>query len=282
MRQNPVGEPAATAARNLATPLRRNSLKRLCPFFHCRQRYIRSLRRIHASQIGEHPRGLTKAEVATPSNQIRPQLFDDLWQGFTPCPASDLPDPRFEFGERVRRYAPLAPVVRDTKTQELPLFWPCHRALRLVDLQLEPVGQEPTHGSHDPLAGAATADVDVAVVGVAAEAVTPPFQFLVEIIEHEVAQKGRKRAALRRPFIHRTDQTVLHYPGVEKRPDELEYALVGNSFRDARHQNVVIDSVEKFLEIQVDHDVVAFGDIPLRLGHRLMGRTSRTETVAML
>src|SRR5215472_10816156 len=117
---------------------------------------------------------------------------------------------------------------------------------RLVDLHLKPVGQEPAHGSHDPLAGAATAHVDVAVVGVAAEAVTPPFQFLVEIIEHEVAQKGRKRAALRRPFIHRTNQTVLHYPGVEKRPDELEYALVGNPFRDARHQNVVIDSVEEF------------------------------------
>src|SRR5262245_57018921 len=130
--------------------------------------------------------------------------------------------------------------------------------------------------------GTATADVDVAVVGVAAKAVTPPFQFLVEIIEHEVAQEGRKRAALRRPFIHRTDQTVLHYPSVEKRPDELEYALVGNPFRDARHQNVVIDSVEKFFEIEVDYDVEAFGDIPLRLGHRLMGGTSRTEAVAML
>src|SRR5262245_9108075 len=36
-------------------------------------------------------------------------------------------------------------------------------------------------------------------------------------------------------------------------PDELEYALVGNPFRDARHQNVVIDSVEKFFEIEVDY-----------------------------
>src|SRR5215468_599256 len=95
-------------------------------------------------------------------------------------------------------------------------------------------------------------------------------------------RSGRHRAALRRPFIHRTDQTVLHYPGVEKRPDELEYALVGNPFRDARHQNVVIDSVEKFFEIQVDHDVEALGDIPLRLGHGLMGGTSWAEAVAVL
>src|SRR5262249_8587895 len=78
------------------------------------------------------------------------------------------------------------------------------------------------------------------------------------------------------------NQTGLHYPSVEKRPDELKYALVGNPFRDARHQNIVIDSVEKFFEINVDHDVEAFGDIPLRLGHGLMGGTSRAEAVAML
>src|ERR1700736_6269809 len=46
MRQSPVGEPAATAALNLGTPRRRSSLKRLCPFRHCRQRYERNLRRI--------------------------------------------------------------------------------------------------------------------------------------------------------------------------------------------------------------------------------------------
>src|SRR5262249_52345363 len=133
-------------------------------------------------QIGEHPRGLTKAEVATPSNQIRPQLFDDLWQGFTPCPASDLPDPRFEFGERVRRSARFVPVFRDSKPRDLPPLWPSHGALRLVALQLELVGQDPTPESHAPLAGAATGEVVVAVVGVAEKGVPPPFQFLVEII----------------------------------------------------------------------------------------------------
>ena len=51
MRQNPVGEPAATAALNFGTPRRRSSLKRLRPFCHCRQRYERNLRRIHASRF---------------------------------------------------------------------------------------------------------------------------------------------------------------------------------------------------------------------------------------
>ena len=43
MRQKPVGEPAASAAPNFATP-RRRIVKRLCPVPHCRQRYERNNR----------------------------------------------------------------------------------------------------------------------------------------------------------------------------------------------------------------------------------------------
>jgi hypothetical protein len=130
---------------------------------------------------------LTEAEVAAPSNQVWSQLLDDLWQGFPQRPASHVPDPRLECGESLRRNAPLAPVIRDAKPQELPPLWSRHCALRLVDLQFEPGGHESAHRGHDPLAGAATANVDVAVIGIAAEAETPAGQFLVEIVKHKVA-----------------------------------------------------------------------------------------------
>jgi hypothetical protein len=52
--------------------------------------------------------------------------------------------------------------------------------------------------------------------------------------------------------------------------------------RDARHQAVVIDPVEEFFEIQVNHDAVARGNVSLRLGHRLMGGASRSEAVTVL
>ena len=51
MRQNPDGDPAATAAWNLDTPRRRSSVNRFRPFFHCRQIYMRSRRRIQASRF---------------------------------------------------------------------------------------------------------------------------------------------------------------------------------------------------------------------------------------
>src|SRR6516162_3328178 len=50
---------------------------------------------------------------------------------------------------------------------------------------------------------AAAANVDVAVIRITAKAVTPSGQLLVEFVEHEVAQEGRERAALRRPLVHR-------------------------------------------------------------------------------
>jgi hypothetical protein len=44
----------------------------------------------------------------------------------------------------------------------------------------------------------------------------------------------------------------------------------------------MIDPVEKFFEIKVNHDVVARGNVSLRLGHRLMGGASRSEAVTVL
>ena len=80
--------------------------------------------------------------------------------------------------------------LQHTEAQELPLLWLRHRAFRLVDLQLEPVGQEPAHAGHDPFAGAATANVDVAVIGIAAEAEASAGQFLIEIVKHELLKRG--------------------------------------------------------------------------------------------
>jgi hypothetical protein len=39
----------------------------------------------------------------------------------------------------------------------------------------------------------------------------------------------------------------------------------------------MIDPVEKFFEIKVDHNAVARGKVAPRLGHRLMSRAPRPE-----
>src|SRR6516165_10598409 len=232
-------------------------------------------------QVREHTRGLAEAEVAAPSNEVWPQFFDQLRQADPACPVCHVPDLHLEFVEGFWRDAPLAPVIRDAEPQEFALLRSRHRAFRLVDLQPQLLGQEPAHRGHDPLTGAAAANVDVAVIRVTAKAVTPSGQLLVEFVKHEVAQEGRERAALRRPLVHRADQAVFHHSGLEKRPDEPEHTFVDHPRGDARHQAVMIDPVEKFFEIKVDHNAVARGNIALRLGHRLMGRAPRSEAVTM-
>jgi hypothetical protein len=64
--------------------------------------------------------------------------------------------------------------------------------------------------------------------------------------------------------------------------DEFEHTLIGHSRGDARHQAVVIDSVEKLFEIEIDQNVVALGDVNLRLSHRLMGGAPRSKAVTVL
>src|ERR1700730_8334552 len=106
-------------------------------------------------------------------------------QADPPCPAGHVPDLRLEFVEGFWRDAPLAPIIRDAEPQELALLRLRHRALRLGDLQPQLLGADPADRGHHPFTGAAAANIDVAIVRVAAEAVTSSGQFLVEIVEHE-------------------------------------------------------------------------------------------------
>jgi hypothetical protein len=74
-------------------------------------------------------------------------------------------------------------VIRDAEPKKLALFRSRHRALRLVALEPQLVGQEPAHRGHGPFAGTSAANIDVAVVGVPAKTVTAPGEFFVEVVK---------------------------------------------------------------------------------------------------
>src|SRR5882757_933703 len=114
------------------------------------------------------------------------------------------------------------------------------------------------------------------------EAVSPVLQLAVESVEHEVTEQWRKRSSLRSSFHARADQSVLHHPGIEECPDELQQPLVLDAFGDLAHQFVMIDSIEEFFQIEIDHPSVTLRNVLLRLGHSLMRRPTRSEPVAVL
>jgi hypothetical protein len=71
-------------------------------------------------------------------------------------------------------------------------------------------GEESAHQGHDPLTGAAAAKIDVAVICVAAKAVTASGQLLVEFVEHKVAQEGREHS-LNAKGNFRFDRTIVDW-----------------------------------------------------------------------
>jgi hypothetical protein len=61
---------------------------------------------------------------------------------------------------------------------------------------------------------------------------------------------------------------VCHHARFEIPADEAKYSPVADLFREFLHQQVVIDAVEEFLQVHVDHNPSAFGDV-------LLGRLDR-------
>jgi site-specific DNA recombinase len=82
--------------------------------------------------------------------------------------------------------------------------------------------------------------------------------------------KRSERSALRRPLVHPTHQPVFHHASLQKRPDQLQQPLVADSLGDLSHQSIMINPIEKFLQIEVHNEPIAFGDVLLCLFHRLM------------
>ena len=144
-------------------------------------------------------------------------------------------------------------------------------------------GCPPNRGNFNhPFACSLAAHIYVAIIGITHEVVTALLQFFVQDIKHQIRQQGRKRAALRGTLLRRPDQSINQHPRGYKAADQLQNALVGNPFCHQPHQDVVIDSIEKFLEVQIYDDGVTRRDQLLRLLHRLMRRASRPEAVAVL
>src|SRR6201997_5866484 len=200
----------------------------------------------------------------------------------TPFALRDLPDSPLKPLQRFWRNRALDVwTSREAEPEELPFLRSCHRTLGLVYLELELLFDEARDALHHPLTRAFAANVDVTVVRITNKAVSAALQLAIEFIEHEVTQQWRKRSSLRSSFHAGADQSVLHHPGIEECPDELQQPLVLDAFGNLAHQFVMIDSIEEFFQIEINHPSVALRDILLRLSPGLMRRPTRSEPIAV-
>src|SRR5438309_2815989 len=172
--------------------------------------------------------------------------------------------------------------VGKAESEKLPLLRSRHRALRFIHLEFGLLRDESRDAFHHPLTPALAANVEVAVVRVANIAMSSALQLTVEFVEHEVGQQRGKWTPLWSAFHAWADQSVLHHPSIQECPDEFQQPLVLDSFCDLTHQFVVIDSIEEFLQIEINHPAVARGNLLLCLGHCLMRGSARSKTVAVV
>jgi hypothetical protein len=129
-----------------------------------------------------------------------------------------------------------------------------------VDPELQALLDVLRDARHDPLARPSTPDIDAPVVGEAHEPVPAPLQLPVEVIEHDVAEQRRKRRTLRGSLLRRVHQPAIHDVRLQVAPDQPQHPLVMHPPCDPGHQNVVLNAIEKRVEIKIDAPHRAIGD----------------------
>src|SRR5215204_1512697 len=123
----------------------------------------------------------------------------------------------------------------------MPFLGPSNSALRLVYLQAQSPFDERLDARHHSLPSSLATHVDVRVVRVADETVPTTRELLVELIQNDVAQQRRERAALRYPFLRADDDTIRQYHlRLQHLSDQYEQPLVVHSLREPRHEPLVV------------------------------------------
>ena len=109
---------------------------------------------------------------------------------------------------------------------------------------------------------------------------TTSSQFLVEIVSTILLRKGESGPPCGVPSSTGRTKPSSNTPA-SRNARISENAFIGYRCGDARHQDVVVNSVEKSFQIEINHYVVAIGDVTLCLGYSLVGGPPwpKSETV---
>src|SRR3990170_3801510 len=163
--------------------------------------------------------------------------------------------------------------------EELAIPRTIHRTLVPIDLQTKPLLQVPGDRLHHPFPGCLRLHVDVTVVSIPAEAVAPPFQLLIQIVQQDVGEQRRQRAALRGSLFPGLGDSFDHHPGGKIPPDQSKETLVSDSSGHPRHQHVVVHTVEELLQIHIHHEAIAGFHVGSGRHDRVVAPSPRTEAV---
>ena len=156
-----------------------------------------------AAQFVTHPTvqllkgslALTELEVTRPAAQYRVNPLDDARHLAALRSAQQVSKPVAQAAQAHQSYSqsrllmPAHPV-----TQVIAPPGSGYPALVPIQRQFKALVQKPLHTGHHSLASTATAHINVRIIGIAHEAMTPSFQFAIEFVEQDVRQQRRESA----------------------------------------------------------------------------------------
>lgn len=193
-----------------------------------------------------------KFEVASPATQYRVYPLDDVGHFAAPLPAQQFLEPVAQAAQAQSRYSkprlfmPAHPI-----SQVVTLPRSGYSALFQIQRQFQSPIQKALNAVHRPFASTKAAYINVRIICITHEAMTPTLKLSVEFVEQDVQQQRPKRASLRRALPPSADDTARHHTGFEVATDQFEHALVFNMALHMGHQDVVIDSIKELLKIKL-------------------------------
>jgi hypothetical protein len=141
-------------------------------------------------QPEDRPAHFSQSEIAPPAAYVSRPGISQLIAGSTLVAAPHLPHLPLESFDTLRRYSD-PPFAIQSKAQELAFPNPPGSALGGIHLQSQMLLNPGLDRCQRPFRRRLTAYVDIAVIGISAECVPSPLQFLVERVQIDVSQQWR-------------------------------------------------------------------------------------------
>jgi hypothetical protein len=106
-------------------------------------------------------------------------------------------------------------------------------------------------------------------------------QHLIHVIQHHIRQERAQRSTLRCALIPLQHYAITHDAAVQVRPYQPDDPGVVDAFLQAVDEDVVVDAIKEFLQIDIDYDLPASLDVALCRQYRVVGPPSGAEAVAV-
>src|SRR4030042_6398324 len=185
-------------------------------------------------------------EIIHPSPDVLEKGCIPVWHGDTPTTPGKAAQFGFESMDSFLSRRQFHPCERETKKRTV--LSTGHFAFVPVHLNLEFSLKETADTCHHAMSGTFRLDQNDQIICVACEPMTALFQLLIEVIQKDIAQHWRKRAALRHSLCRPVQPPVDHHPATKVSSDKTKETFVLDAPRYPTHQDIMVPPTKKLFQ----------------------------------